>query len=306
MARGLKGNRKPGRGYKVALGILAGLLLLLGAALGIAALNANTVHVRRATVAVPDLPAAFEGRTILYASDFDLCGLNTAEKSAALLNDLQALAPDMLVLGGDYASESVFDALNRGDFDGDGAAKRLRARTDFFHYISGFSAPLGRFAVAAPEDGDRAELAALMEACGFTPLIDARADVRLNGEALTLVGLCGDGADLTPLIGGIRRGDCAVAVAWSPNAFPAVVTGEAADGGPWADLLLTGHTHGGQVRLFGRSMLPLERLEAQVDSGWSVQNGLPVLVTSGVGCEGANLRLGTQAEVWLITLARAA
>ena len=30
-----------------------------------------------------------------------------------------------------------------------------------------------------------------------------------------------------------------------------------------------------------------------------------MLVTTGIGCEGANLRLGTQAEVWLITLERA-
>lgn len=304
MARAQKRNKKPGKGLKIALGILAGLALALGAALGVAAWNANTVHVRRASAVIPDLPPAFEGRTLLFAADIDLCGLNTAGKAAALFDDLQALAPDILVLGGDYTSQSVFEALNRGESGGEQDARRLRARTDFFHYISAFSAPLGKFAIAAPEDGDPAALAALMEEAGFTPLMNARADIRVGSDTLSVVGVSAAGADMTAIGEGFRRGDCAVAVVWSPAAFPLLVTSEAADGGQWADLVLTGHTHGGQIRLFGQSILPLERLEREYLSGWRVENGLPVLVSAGVGCEGANLRLGTQAEVWLITLTR--
>ena len=305
MARKHKTNKRPGKGYRIALGLLAGLLLAVGAAIGLSALRANTVHVRYATVAINDLPPAFEGTTLLYASDVDLCGLNTPKKAAALFSDLQALRPDILLLGGDYTSESVLDALNRGEDADARMAERLRARSDFFHYISGFSAPLGKLAVAAPEDGDRAALSSLLLEVGIQPLFDERIDVKKNGETLSFVGICEEGAALSSIAGGIGRSDCAIAVAWSPNGYPAAITSEAADGGVWADLFLCGHTHGGQIRLFGRSVLPLERLEAQAEPGWRVENGLPILVTAGTGCEGANLRVGTRAEVWLITLTRA-
>ena len=72
--------------------------------------------------------------------------------SAAVMSRLQELAPDLLVLGGDYTSESVWDRLNRAQDGGFSEASR-RARTDFFRLIKDFRAPLGKFAVAAPEDG---------------------------------------------------------------------------------------------------------------------------------------------------------
>ena len=300
MAVRMRKNKRPGRGGRIALAVFAALLALLLATIGLAALNANALRVRRARVSLPDLPPSFEGKTLLYASDIDLCGLNTPRKSAALFQRLQALAPDILVLGGDYASDSLFDVLNRSENGAATAEKCARARTDFFHYISGFSAPLGKYAIAAPEDGDPQALSALLSECDFTPLIDSRAAVTLGGDTLWLCGVCGDAApgDVTAL----RRGDCAVAVAWGPAAFPAILTGEAGDGGPWADLLLAGHTHGGQIRLFGRGVLPQTQIERRYAMGWHAENGVPVLLTSGVGCEGANLRLGTRPEVWLITL----
>ena len=46
----------------------------------------------------------------------------------------------------------------------------------------------------------------------------------------------------------------------------------------------------------------LDALEQQFGNGWTRETGVPILVTSGMGCEGVNLRLNTQAEVWLITL----
>ena len=95
-----------------------------------------------------------------------------------------------------------------------------------------------------------------------------------------------------------------LAVAYGPDVLPVMLTSEAADGGQWADLALCGHTHGVQLRLFGRSVLPLSQREQRYLSGWHTENGLPILITQGVGCEGINLRLGSTPEVWLITLRR--
>ena len=71
------------------------------------------------------------------------------------------------------------------------------------------------------------------------------------------------------------------------------------------DVLLCGHTHGGQIRLFGKSILDLSRQEQRYLSGWNTETGQPILTTTGVGCETVNIRLGSTPEVWLITLRRA-
>ena len=137
---------------------------------------------------------------------------------------------------------------------------------------------------------------------GVTPLTPDCVDIVKNGQTLILCGVSGSGSTLNDAAGRLRRADCVIAMAYGPDVLPSAVTAEAGDGGMWADLLLTGHTHGGQIRLFGRSVLSLSRLERQFLSGWYWENSLPLLITEGVGCEGANLRVGTRGEVWLITL----
>ncbi len=305
MAGRKKTNKKPGRGGRIAMGAFAALLLALALLAGGGVLNASVVRVRRAEATLPDLPPSFEGVTLLYASDIDLCGLNTAEKSGALFHRLQSLRPDILLLGGDYSSATLLEFLNRPEDSASGTEVQLRAREDFFHYIASFQAPLGKYAIAAPEDGDRDGLARLMAETGIHPLFDKREELRAGGDSLWLAGICSDGAALNSAGGAFHRGECVIAAAYSPQVLPLLLTGEASDGGQWADLVLCGHTHGGQVRLFGRTALSLTRQEREFPSGWSVSNGLPILVTQGVGCEGLNLRLGTRPEVWLITLRRA-
>ena len=127
-------TRRTRRGGGIALRVILTLALALTLAFGAAALNANMVRVRRAEVCLRDLPAAFDGRTILYAADIDLCGLNTAQKSGALFQKLQSLRPDMLILGGDYASASLLEVLNRPE-QGGRQAQQTKSRSDFFRYI---------------------------------------------------------------------------------------------------------------------------------------------------------------------------
>ena len=296
-------TRRTRRGGGIALRALLALTLALALAFGAAALNANVVRVRRAEVCLRDLPAAFDGRTILYAADIDLCGLNTAQKSGALFQKLQSLRPDMLILGGDYASASLLEVLNRPE-QGGRQAHQTKSRTDFFRYISAFDAPLGKFGVAAPEDADQPALAEVMRESGVTPLFNGRAAVTLGGDTLWIVGVSAETANLNSAGNAFSRDDCVVVAAFSPVVLPVLVTSEAHDSGRWADLALTGHTHGGQARLFGRDLLPLNRQEQHYRAGWTMENGLPILTTTGVGCEGVNLRVGTAPEVWMITLRR--
>lgn len=297
-------NAKMGRGGRIALAVCAALLLFVLLIVGFGALNANILRVRRAEVAIADLPPAFDGVRILYASDIDLCGVNTPEKSGALFDQLQSLKPDLLLLGGDYSASSLLEVLNRPDgTDGD-TSGAMKKRSDFFHYIMSFDAPLGKYAIATPDDSDWDGLKRLMAECGVVPLFNAREAVQIGGDTLWLVGVCAQGSGLNAVGSAFNARDCVVTVAYSPAVLPVLLTSEASDGGQWSDMTLCGHTHGGQIRLYGRSVLELDQREERLISGWNTDSGQPILTTTGVGCEGVNLRLGSSPEVWLITLVR--
>lgn len=273
-------------------------ILLLALFIGWMIANASLLQLRRADAAVPDLPPAFEGRTILYLSDVDLCGLNTAERAADAVMRMQRLNPDMLVLGGDYNSPTLFETLNgRAD-----AEAMLRAREAFFQALSGFSAPMGRYALLSADDRALGDPAGALRAAGFTVLNGDRRQFTLSGQRLWLVGVGSDVSNLDAAGRLFDRGECVICVAETPDLIPRIVTGEAADGGPWADMILAGHTHGGQILAFGRPVLSLTGIEQRFLSGWTRETGIPTLTTSGLGCEGLNLRLGTKPEAWLITL----
>ena len=304
MAKRAKRNPKIGRGGRIALIAFTALLLALALAVGGGMINANVLHIRRAEVQLQDLPAAFDGVKLLYASDIDLCGLNTAGKSAALFEELQSLKPDILLLGGDYSAPSLLEILNNPRGGGEKQARQLQSRTDFFHYIASFQAPMGKYAIASPEDPDWDGLRQVMEDSGIHPLFNQRVELRSGGESLWLAGVCQEVASLNSAGSTFSKDDCVVVAAYSPTVLPILLTSEAADGGQWTDLALCGLTHGGQVLLLGRTLLNLDSRERQFLSGWRTDSGFPILVTQGVGCEGVNLRLGTVPEVWLITLRR--
>ena len=71
MATKRKNNKKPGKAAKITLRVFAALLLVLAALAGIGVLNANVVRIRRAEVLLADLPEAFDGVSMLYASDIE-------------------------------------------------------------------------------------------------------------------------------------------------------------------------------------------------------------------------------------------
>ena len=303
-AQSKKTNKKPGKVGRIALGAFAALLLAILVTTGIGMANACLLRIRRAEVVLDDLPQGFDGVTILYASDIDLCGLNTPERVGALFNQLQSLQPDILILGGDYNATSLLDVLNRPEKNSDDVKEALESRSSFFHYIEAFQAPLGKYAIASTEDLQWQNLRDEMTKNRIRPLFNERVAVHAGGDTLWLAGLCGKITNLNDVGKAFSRNECVVAIAESPDILSVLMTSEASDSGQWTDLLLCGHTHGGQICLFGRTALSLTDTEQRLPSGWSIQNGTPMLTTQGVGCEGLNLRLGTEPEVWLIKLIR--
>lgn len=67
-------------------------------------------------------------------------------------------------------------------------------------------------------------------------------------------------------------------------------------------LTLSGHTHGGQIRLFGYSPVVPSRYKNRYAYGHVVENGRHLIVSGGLGCSIAPVRLGSPPEIVLLEL----
>ena len=299
-----KKSQKPKKGCgrrRIALAAVLLVALLLGGLYGWMALQARITHVRKAVVYLDDLPQALDGTTLLYISDLNIRGAGDARRTQRLMNKLNELQPDVLLLGGDYCGGKILDGSPDADEGGQAAALSL------LRSLNSFNAPLGKYAVAGEQDQVLSRLKEALFDGGVTLLDDGCATIEKSGGQLVLAGLSDVSEKRTPYseIGGYFDGsECVIALTHNPSGYIGVRVAEARSGGAWADLVLAGHTLGGQIRAFGRTIYTLPEAEARCLGGWYYVGDLPMLVSQGVGCGGVLLRLGTQSEVWLLTLRR--
>lgn len=299
-----KKNQKSKRGCgrrRIALAAVLLVALLIGGLFGWMSLQARITHVRRAVVYLEDLPRELDGTTLLYVSDLNIRGEGDARRSQRLMEKLNELQPDVLLLGGDYCGGKILDGSPDADAGGQAAA------LSFLRGLSSFNATLGKYAVAGEQDGVLSGLKEALSDGGVTLLDDGCATIEKGSGQLVLAGLSDVSEKRTPYseIGGYFDGsECVVALTHNPSGYIGVRVAEARSGGAWADLVLAGHTLGGQIKAFGRTIYTLPEAEARCLGGWYYVGDLPMLVSQGVGCSGVMLRLGTQSEVWLLTLRR--
>ena len=266
--------------------------------------QSQLVHLKQTTLYLEDLPPAMDGTTMLFVSDINIKSKAEARQTMRLFDKLEALQPDLLLLGGDYSANTLLETLNSEENASNSAAEAYVL--EFIRSLSGFNAPMGKFAVRGEADVDPALNAAFMQG-GVQLLTDSCATVEKNGAQLVIAGLNDSSAGLTPYssLGGYFSGDeCVIAMTHNPAGYIGIRVNEARGGGTWADVVLAGHTLGGQIRVFGRNIRTMTEEESRCIAGWYYTDGLPMLVSQGLGCRDADLRFGSQSEVWLITLRR--
>lgn len=275
------------------------IVLLVGGCFGWMHFQARLTHLKQAQVYLEDLPEEMDGTTLLYLSDLNIRSASDRRAGMRLMQQLSRLEPDLLVLGGDYSAPDLLDELNGSEGNAQGVA------AEFIRGLSDFPAKLGKYAVTGENDAANVELEEAFAEAGIEYLEDRCAVVEKNGSELVLAGLSDAQQGKTPYteIGRYFSGkECVIAIAHSPASYVDIRVNEARGGGAWADLVLSGHTLGGQLKLFGRTLRSYPDEVARCIGGWYYVDDLPMLVSEGVGCEGAMLRLGTQSEVWLLTL----
>lgn len=225
---------------------------------------------------VRTLPAALRGLRIALLTDTHLSPV----VSASLIRDAVRLAmearPDIIVLGGDYVTWG----------DRDFVAPAADA-------LSGLEAPHGVFAILGNHDDDR-DMPAALTRKGYRVLRDARASLHIRGEAVDLIGLrfwTRRRDDVARVV----RGGCGwpILLAHDPRRLSDAAALE-------VPLVLSGHTHGGQVVL--PIVGPLGTRKFPIAAGVRRMDGTTLFVSRGIGTVYVPIRVNCPPEVVVMTL----
>jgi uncharacterized protein len=261
---------------------IRGWALVVGAAFSIIALfqGLRPPVVQSYEVRLAHLPRALDKTVIIAMSDLHLGTLIGKRWLAARVAQVKQERPDLVVLLGDL-------------FEGHGQAPE-----DLLSILGRLSAPLGVWAVAGNHEfhGDRSSRMRLFDETGIQLLRNRWVRIR---PGFILAGV----DDLTAQHRAGRDGDfISQALAGRPPGATVLLshtpwqTEKAARDG--ANLMLCGHTHGGQIWPFGY----LVRLSYPLLAGRYEVNGMPVIVSRGTGTWGPRMRLWRPGEILRVTL----
>lgn len=239
--------------------------------------NAHDVHVRHNPVRFSRLPRAFDGFTILHISDLHAdISQGAMQRLIPLLSSLEY---DLCVLTGDFRGRTF------GPF-----AKALEATKRVCAHLRG---PV--FGVLGNHDTIR--MVPALEAIGIRMLLNECVAIERGESRLHLAGI--DDAhffrvdNIAKAGDPIPDGEFAVLLSHTPEVFRQAAHAE-------FDLMLSGHTHGGQICLPGGIPITLDsNLPRRFGAGAWVHEGMAGYTSVGAGSSIVAVRFNCPPEITL-------
>jgi uncharacterized protein len=235
-------------------------------------------------VYVANLDPRHDGVRIAQLSDIHVGNLTPVAHIRAAIRAANDAKPDLIVLTGDYVCWRRYEVALVADQLAGLVAPRVVAvlgNHDYFTWGAGVAAALGN--------------------CGYDVLRNQATVSTVRGAPLAIVGVD------DPVT---RHDDLDAAFAGAPADATRVVLCHAPDRAPaiarrGADLVLSGHTHGGQIYIKGITDRLMKKVGLHFRRGmYPLGDRTKLYVTPGVGFSGVARRIGegTAAEVALLTL----
>jgi predicted MPP superfamily phosphohydrolase len=260
-------------------------LLLAGGATGLAGIGGygflyerHELTVTRTNLPVINLPQPLEGIRIGLLTDTHRSRWVSHADIVSAVTALMNEKPDLIVLGGDYVTW--------------GDRRYVHSSADA---LDALAAPHGVYGILGNHDDDH-DMPAALTARGVQMLKDARTTVNIRGRALDLVGIrfwTRRAADIASLVKGATG--TVVLLAHDPRRL-----NEAA--GLKIPMVLSGHTHGGQVVVPGVGAVAAQKFP--VVSGIARRDRTTIFVSKGVGTVYVPVRVNCPPEVAVLTLQR--
>lgn len=241
-------------------------------------------RVKKYTIYSEQLPDSFDGFRIAFASDFHYESRFNRKRLPGLLKALQATEADVLLLGGDYRGR------NGGNL------------TELFDLLHTFRPPYGTYGVMGNHENN-ANYEIVKEEMKRTGIHLLEHEVDTLWKENEYILLCGirNPFDLkqngvSPTLN-LHPDDYVIMLVHTPDYAEDTDISN-------TDLVLAGHTHGGQVSFFKRyTPAHFSKYGTRFMTGLKHNSaGIPVIITNGIGTSRKDIRLFTPSEIVLITL----
>jgi uncharacterized protein len=246
----------------------------------------HRIALRTQLIPIKDLPESLVGYRIAHLSDLHVGSFSpktVAERWVQMANNTQ---PDMMVFTGDYVTSGVLFHQTIANVMGQARAKD------------------GTFASMGNHDyyGDGQPLLDLLRNEGVTVLSNESHLVQRGDSELQLLGIDDiytQRADVQQAMQTLKADVPTVVLAHDPRLFPQLVA-------PEVKLVLSGHTHGGQVAVpWLVERYNLARFPYQFTYGIYQEQTTYLYVHAGLGTTGLPIRLGAAPEIVVHVLIRA-
>lgn len=244
-----------------------------------------------------DLPEAFEGYRIVHFSDAHVGSFQYDKKSILQrdIDSINAQKADMVAFTGDIQNMQPDELLPVMPL-----LSKVKAKDGVYSVLGNHDYSIY---IDATEDVKKANIKATVDReqqMGWTVLRNDNRVIRRDADSLVIAGEENGGrkpspklADLEKSLHGVGKGAFIVMLQHDPNVWQEKIVPDGR-----VQLTLSGHTHAGQVSVFG---LRFTQLTAHNDYGLYNQDRQQLYVTSGLGGVVA-MRFGATAEIAVITL----
>lgn len=283
--------------------LAAGVLIAGGVSAYGGAVAPHQLRVRRYRIGIADLPPGFEGLRAVLIADTHLGPRISAAYIEETIRLALGLKPDLALLGGDYVHSGW---------------RYIAPAAQLFRPL--IAAGIPTVGVLGNHDWYNADglISKHLVEVGVRMVDNSR--VYLDGRFRKLVdtppaeGLCIAGVgdylchivDMDAALAGVPATMPRIVLSHNPDAAELARTQGGSSKNRRVDLMLSGHTHGGQIRLpiIGPPFVPSDH-GAKYEGGLVPGPSFPVLVSRGVGMSICPVRLGVPPELVEVTFTRA-
>jgi predicted MPP superfamily phosphohydrolase len=243
------------------------------------------LKVERVTVGLKRLPPQFSGLTIALMSDQHLGKYDNSRKFRMAVDAVLGLEPDMVVFGGDFVTWMSRETAVTMEKE-----------------LSLITAPMGKFAIFGNHDvwfHNEEPISEILRRTDTTLLRNSHVELHREGGTLYLAGIddvMEGRQDLPSAMRGIPADAPVVLLAHEPD------FADSASKDGRIILQLSGHSHGGQVRIPGLPAFIVPDWGRKYTDGLYSIGSLFLYVTRGVGVVPPPIRLFCRPELTLLTL----
>ena len=246
-------------------------------------IEARWIRIKNVDIVSEEIPESFDGKKIVFISDIHHGPLFSIERVEKLVARINNLKPDFIFLGGDYVYNS---------------SKYVKP---VFEAFSKFDSKFGVFAILGNHEYyNNAKLARdMMQKDHFIDCDNKSYWIKNESDSIKIGGVV-DYIEDVPIIDStiydLKEENFAILLSHNPDFMEKMKTDK-------IDLTLSGHTHGGQITLFGlRGIISSTQYGEKYRYGLKKFGKMQAYITSGVGTILMPLRFFCPPEIVVLHL----